>query len=286
MVNVRRADPAWICFRGGENLSERLVPKTVVIIGCGSLGADIAYLIAKAGVGRLVLIDHDVLLWDNIGRHLLGANSVGQSKAAALQKFLQAELPHLNVTTYHETWETVYQSHSTIIASSDLVITTTGDWPSEAALNVVVRLNLRFPPTLFGWMEQFGCAGHALLVTDVGGCLACGMDELGHFRPSVCVWPKKTKTFSRAPGCADFFQPYGSIRISSIKSMIAEMAIDVLIGHTTRSELRTWIDSFEYLKNHKGAWNEEWIQRYGDPRKGELRLTTPWPIASTCPLCH
>lgn len=55
--------------------------KTVVLIGCGSLGGYLAHQFAKAGVGKLHLIDPEPLGWENPGRHVLGASQVGEAKA-------------------------------------------------------------------------------------------------------------------------------------------------------------------------------------------------------------
>jgi len=44
---------------------------TVLIVGCGALGSTQAELLARAGVGRLILVDRDVLEWHNLQRQLL-----------------------------------------------------------------------------------------------------------------------------------------------------------------------------------------------------------------------
>ena len=66
-------------------------------------------MLAKAGVGRLLLLDDDVLKWENIGRHLLGADRVGKSKSKALAEFLRRQLPHLEATPEPLTWEEFYE---------------------------------------------------------------------------------------------------------------------------------------------------------------------------------
>jgi tRNA A37 threonylcarbamoyladenosine dehydratase len=52
-----------------------------LLIGCGSLGGYVAHLLSRAGVGRLTLTDNDCLGWENLGRHILGASSIGRWKA-------------------------------------------------------------------------------------------------------------------------------------------------------------------------------------------------------------
>ena len=50
---------------------QRLEASTVAILGCGALGSVAAELLARAGVGRLVLIDRDIVEWTNLQRQSL-----------------------------------------------------------------------------------------------------------------------------------------------------------------------------------------------------------------------
>ena len=92
---VRRADYDWIHSRGGDGCN--YADKSVVLIGCGSIGGYIAHTLAKSGVGKLLLIDKDVLEWANIGRHILGAQYIGLSKSEALKRSISKEMPHLTI---------------------------------------------------------------------------------------------------------------------------------------------------------------------------------------------
>ena len=58
---VQRADASWVHGRGRDSRIARLLAATVVLIGCGSVGAPIAGTLAQAGVGRIVLVDCDPL---------------------------------------------------------------------------------------------------------------------------------------------------------------------------------------------------------------------------------
>lgn len=50
---------------------EALARSTVLVVGCGALGSTQAELLARAGVGRLILVDRDVLELHNLQRQLL-----------------------------------------------------------------------------------------------------------------------------------------------------------------------------------------------------------------------
>ncbi|MEK6299895.1 MAG: ThiF family adenylyltransferase [Acidobacteriota bacterium] len=55
----------------GEEGQERLARSTAVIIGCGALGAVQAETLARAGVGRLVLVDRDFVEESNLQRQII-----------------------------------------------------------------------------------------------------------------------------------------------------------------------------------------------------------------------
>lgn len=61
---------------------DRLRSKTVAVFGLGGVGGYVVEALARCGVGRLILVDHDVVSKSNINRQLFALQStVGKSKA-------------------------------------------------------------------------------------------------------------------------------------------------------------------------------------------------------------
>ena len=195
------------------------------MIGCGALGGDVAAMLAKAGVGELTLIDHDVLGWDNIGRHLLGAAEVAVYKAELLARHLQRQFPHLTIQAVTKKWQKMAEHQIESILRSDVIVSVTGDWWSDSCLNTRIRSGC-YPPVVFGWTEPHGLAGHALLVGTRGGCLTCGRNEFGEVIHRVTEWTEST--LKPLPACGGFFEPHGAIETGPIKAMIASLALDAL----------------------------------------------------------
>lgn len=73
---------------GGEG-QRRLLGASVVVIGAGGIGSPALLYLAAAGIGRLRVVDDDVVGLDNLQRQILfGTGDVGQPKVAAAQRRL------------------------------------------------------------------------------------------------------------------------------------------------------------------------------------------------------
>jgi len=285
-ANVFRADAAWIHARGGNGGNAEFGKKRVGIFGCGSLGADVAFLLAKSGVGGFYLTDNQVLSLDNIGRHILGADYARQNKTDALETFLKKQLPQVSIETSggHDI-ETILRERPGVFERLDLIISTTGDWASDCALNVASRQWPNFPPVIFGWTEAYGIAGHALMVNAHGGCLACGMTEHGSFEGRVVEWQTPDKTLLRATGCGDFYQPYGVTDVAPTKALIAELALDFLNSKTSHPAWRTWVGDLSRLSTLGGDLREPWNAKLSPPELGRRFFSQSWERNPRCPLC-
>jgi hypothetical protein len=64
-----------------------------VIIGIGALGGNLAVTLADLGFSPLYLVDRDILSAENLIRHPLGAQDIGQPKARALAARIRADSP-------------------------------------------------------------------------------------------------------------------------------------------------------------------------------------------------
>ena len=286
-ANVFRADAAWIHARGGNGGNAELAKKRVGIFGCGSLGADVAFLLAKSGVGGFYFTDSQVLSLDNIGRHLLGADYARQNKSDALEHFLKKQLPGLSVeTSGGRDIETILRETPGVFERLDLIISTTGDWASDCALNVAARQWPNFPSVIFAWTEAYGIAGHAIMVNNHGGCLACGMTEHGSFQGRVVEWQTPDKTLLRATGCGDFYQPYGVTDVAPTKALIAELALDFLNRKPGHPEWRTWVGDLSRLSSLDGELCEPWKSKLSPPELGRRFFSQTWERNPLCPLCN
>ena len=81
--------------RHGIEFQKKISTTTVAVCGLGGLGSNIAIALARAGIGKLILIDFDKVDITNLHRQQYKANQIGMSKTEALQDNLKEINPYL-----------------------------------------------------------------------------------------------------------------------------------------------------------------------------------------------
>ena len=85
----------------GEDGVALLRQKTVAVFGIGGVGGQAAEALARGGIGKLVLIDNDVVSVSNINRQIIALHStVGQLKTQVMAARIRDICPDTVVETY------------------------------------------------------------------------------------------------------------------------------------------------------------------------------------------
>ena len=161
-----------IVFPGiGEEGQARIRSASVCIVGCGALGSFQAEALARAGVGRLRLIDRDYVDYTNLQRQWLYDETDAQAespKAIAAAKRLRS----LNAQVQIEPLVTdVTPSNAEeLLAGCDLILDGTDNFETRYLLNdLSVKQNI---PWIYG--AAIGSYGIVMpVVPGRGPCLAC-----------------------------------------------------------------------------------------------------------------
>lgn len=280
---VERADPAWVHGRGRDARHTALAASSVAVVGCGSVGAPVAIMLAMAGVGRILLIDPDVLKRANAGRHPLGEKYVGRPKAAGLAEVLKENYPHLAVEAKVSRWEQVARLEPELLLSCSLIVGATGDWGAESGLNEWQKGLAGAPPVVYGWTEAHACAGHAVGVIGDGGCLECGFDGSGVPHLQITAWENSVQ--AQEPACGSVYQPYGPVELNHTITLVGELALDLLLGEVKQSEHRVWACRRKFLEECGGEWSSEWLKLIGGRQGGGFTFSREWPKALNCAAC-
>lgn len=247
--SVRRHNKEYLLERGGADTS--LNNKKVAIIGCGSVGGEVAVMLAKSGVGQLTLVDPDKLEADNIYRHRLGGGFLNfmpskidgevksKSKVHSLASELEGNLPFVKVSPIVSRFENV--DASKILQGVDLVIVTVGD-PSLSLLLNKQLLKLGVKHAIFCWNEASGYGGHSVSLELKKVCYECLFsNETGFGMDNMLALLKPNQAISKnLTGCAGVFTPFSYLDSSRTAAIAAQQAIDILLGYNLFSVAHTW----------------------------------------------
>lgn len=85
--------------RHTPGVHEKLKKATVGIAGLGGLGSNIAVALARVGVGKLILVDFDVVEPSNLNRQQYFIKHIGMKKTEAMKKLLENINPFITVET-------------------------------------------------------------------------------------------------------------------------------------------------------------------------------------------
>lgn len=234
-VNV--LDRTTILSRDLSGAARSLESSRVVCIGTGSLGSAVALQLARSGVGHLTLIDPETLVSANLGRHVLGVDDLGKSKARALREMIRRDLPITEVVAYETYAELVLYQNPSVFADADLVIITTADWESEVTFWRTKSEGVPWE-LLQAWSEPHAQIGHALLAPSGAFDARNLFDDKGSFRHKFTEWPQDG--IVALPACGESFIPGGSLGMTSIASMVSQTALRALTGQVTAE---AWVSS-------------------------------------------
>ena len=88
--------------RHGKELQQAFSSATVAICGLGGLGSNIAIALARAGIGKLILIDFDRVDITNLHRQQYKADQIGRYKTDALADNLREIAPYIELEAHTE----------------------------------------------------------------------------------------------------------------------------------------------------------------------------------------
>jgi adenylyltransferase/sulfurtransferase len=166
---IRRYSRHLIMPEVGIEGQRRLKASSVLCIGAGGLGSPAAMYLAAAGVGRIGIVDFDVVDYSNLQRQLLhGTPDVGRTKLASAKDRLNSLNPHVEIDTY----ETALSSDNALklFEPYDVILDGTDNFPTRYLVNDACVISGK--PNAYGSIFRF--EGQASVFATKGGpCYRC-----------------------------------------------------------------------------------------------------------------
>ena len=153
---------------------KRIKAASVLCIGAGGLGSPIVLYLAAAGVGRLGLVDFDVVDFSNLQRQVLhGTKDVGRKKLNSAQDRIKAVNPNVQVDLH----DCFFRSDNAmeLVKGYDIIIDGTDNFPARYLSNDVCVLAKK--PNVYGSIFRFEGQSTVFAPHLDGPCYRCMFPE-------------------------------------------------------------------------------------------------------------
>jgi sulfur-carrier protein adenylyltransferase/sulfurtransferase len=154
----------------GMEGQRKLKAASILLVGTGGLGSPLGLYLAAAGIGRLGLVDFDVVDHSNLQRQIIhGTKDVGRPKIASARDRLSDVNPHVQLDTY----ETALRADNAldIIKDYDLVIDGTDNFQTRYLVNDASVLLGK--PNVYGSIFRFDGQASVFYPKAGGPCYRC-----------------------------------------------------------------------------------------------------------------
>ncbi|MDR0587794.1 MAG: HesA/MoeB/ThiF family protein [Burkholderiales bacterium] len=151
---------------------EKIFNASVLIIGAGGLGSPIALYLAAAGVGRIGIVDGDVVDLSNLQRQVIHTTAdIGTPKVVSAKQKMLAINPSIQVDDYHTMLSA--ENIESIIAPYDFIIDGTDNFAAKFLINDACVLLSK--PYSHGGILRF--AGQTMTIyPGQSACYACAFN--------------------------------------------------------------------------------------------------------------
>jgi len=166
---IKRYSRHLIMPEMGVEGQRRLKASSVLCIGAGGLGSPAAMYLAAAGIGRLGIVDFDVVDYSNLQRQVIhGTPDVGRPKLDSARDRINALNPHVHVETHEEALSS--DNALRLFEPYDVILDGTDNFPTRYLVNDACVLTGK--PNAYGSIFRF--EGQASVFATKGGpCYRC-----------------------------------------------------------------------------------------------------------------
>ena len=239
--SVRSLSRRSLIPRGGGSLD--LTGKSVLLVGCGSVGGELALRLTSAGIGGLTLSDPDKLSEENLYRHTLSVNDIGRQKTEALTQEITRKHPWAEVTHWYKSLEGLREPD--VLRQFDLIVIAIGSPNVERFFAEYCTEQPIDVPVMTCWLEGYGIGGHAILaVPGTKGCWHCAYVDpqtlTRGLASNLNFLAQDQVVMRNQGGCGTQFLPYSGIAAGYTASIAADLAVRFLEGQVPNSSKVSW----------------------------------------------
>ena len=263
-LSVHRIDKEYLMNRV-NNDRKTFSGKNWLVIGCGSIGGYLVNEIVKAGADKITLVDSDILIGENIYRHLLGVEYVGQYKAEALTKYISKNMPKVNITPYDEDIYDLLEDENVRLDDFDIIISATGNHNVNRWLNMLMQDKKYNIPVVYVWNESLDLGCHVVVINTTNqGCYECLFDrnsENEELFDKVAYCAPGQNITKNIMGCGSAFVPYASTVSLKSAALCMDIVSAVIDGRCEKNILVSMKGSGYYFSKTGYEVSERFIKQ-------------------------
>ncbi|MHB8277441.1 MAG: HesA/MoeB/ThiF family protein [Candidatus Humimicrobiaceae bacterium] len=266
--------------------SDIMASKCAIILGCGSVGSLVALELARAGIGKFVLVDNDIVEYHNLCRHQCGVLDVGSYKVTSVAKRIRDINPMVEIEECISIVERVRkQIFDTYCQSENTVIIGCADNREADVYANGLAVLYRVPFVSIGfWERAFAGEIFYYLPEKDMPCYECALGDGGGVS-------KRTSTSRRIYTNEQdlskvYFEPGISVDINFVTIVGVKIILDIInrqiIGFTPR--LLDYLKQYTLICNtNKAVIGGEMTEIFSYP----LQVTTSLVVnyCKGCPPC-
>jgi sulfur-carrier protein adenylyltransferase/sulfurtransferase len=167
---IRRYSRHLILPEVGLSGQKKIRAASVLCIGAGGLGSPIAMYLAAAGIGKLGILDFDLVDFSNLQRQIIhSTDDVGRPKTKSAEETIKSINPHVEVVTHNTRISS--ENALDLIRPYDIVVDGTDNFPTRYLTNdACVLLN---KPNVYGSIFRFEGQASVFAPHLGGPCYRC-----------------------------------------------------------------------------------------------------------------
>jgi adenylyltransferase/sulfurtransferase len=183
---------------------------SVTCVGAGGIVSQIAPTLVRKGIGRITLIDDDIVETSNLNRQRFYEHNLGQNKALALAENLQREcIAATEIRGFAFRLEEAIERG--VDLSCDVAVCGVDNNPARILASRQFRM--RRIPVIFTAVSRDGDHGYVFVQEPVGPCIACLFPDIADDDRYPCPG---------TPAIADILQAVGSLAVYAIDTLLMQ----------------------------------------------------------------
>ncbi len=232
------------------------------VIGCGSVGSVVIELLIDEGFTKLLLVDNDIFDVENIKRHSLSIDCVGNDKAASLKKVHTSTNPFLDIESFRRDGVDFFEKR---ISSIQLCFIVVGNENIERKIREVIYSRKIDTPVVFLWIEPYCIAGHCLYIKNASKDTVERLFEQGLFSYNVIDRDEYLKNneqlLKKESGCQTAFVPYSYTLIKQFIYSISDRIFQIIDSKSSGVKVISWVGQITKARELEIGISEEYSNK-------------------------